>query len=71
MGLIGMFDRCVYGTALVRSSVDIGQQEFVEVGIDADCERTNKKIGVHSSALSGTWEGRGLKLHLLKKGARF
>ena len=43
IGLIGMFDRCVYGPALVRSSVDIGQQEFVEVGIDADCDRTNKK----------------------------
>ena len=44
MGLIGMFDRCVYGTALVRSSVDIGQQEFVEVGIDTDCDRKNKKL---------------------------
>ena len=38
MGLIGMFDRCVYGTALVHSSVDIGQQEFAEVGINDDCE---------------------------------
>ena len=31
MGLIGMFDRCVYGTALVHSSVDIGQQEFMNM----------------------------------------